>query len=123
MKITLTNGQMLDSLSALAEANETGKLGYAIAKNRRKIQGEIKEYLEVREELLKKHGTDTGGGQYSFTAESAEKFNRDLEEYAGLTTELELMTVGTEVFCGGNLTSKQMYALDWMEEAPETDEG
>ena len=121
MKITLTNGQMLESLSALAEANETGKLGYAIAKNRRKIQGEIKEYLDVREQLLKKHGTLKGGDQYSFTPESAEQFNRELEEYAKIETELELMAVPQEVFVSGGLTSRQMYALDWMEEKHDGD--
>ena len=121
MKITLTNAQMLDSLSALAEANEPGKLGYAIARNRRRLQGELTEYLAVREELLKEYGTDKGGGQYGFTPESAEHFQRALEEYAKLETELELMTVPTELFVNSGLTSRQMFVLDWMEE--ETHDG
>ncbi len=54
----LTNGKMLESLGVLANIEEPGKLGYACARNRRILLTECKEFMDKRDELLRKYGKD-----------------------------------------------------------------
>lgn len=111
----LTNAQIFESVHVLSQAkNETGLLGYAVAVNLRKLTAEAEEYSKKRNELLAEHGTDAGGGKYNFTAEAAEAFQEALRPYAELEVEVAVMRVPLETFCGGGLTSAQMYVLDWM---------
>ena len=110
----MTHAELYESLDVLAKAEETGMLGYAISVNRRKITAEVKEYVDKRDELLRKHGTDQGNGQFSLTPDAAVAFFKELEPYGNVTAEIDLMQVTPEVFCGGKLTSQQMFTLGWM---------
>lgn len=109
----LTNAKIFDSIPVLAQAkDEKGLLGYAIAVNLRKLSGEIKEYTAKRDELLGQFGTDLGDGK--FQVADAGAFFEALQPYATLEADVPVMRVAPDVFYGGNLTSAQMYALDWM---------
>ena len=111
----LTNAQMFDSIPVLAQAkDEKGLLGYTIAVNLRKLTTETAEFSRKRDELLAAHGTDAGGGKFNLTAEGAAAFYADLDPFAKVEHDVAVLQVTPEVFCGGNLTSGQMYALDWM---------
>lgn len=110
----LTNSQMFDSLQVMVQAEEEGVLGYAIARNRRKIADELKEYLAKRDELLQQYGTDDGPGKYKLTVEAAQKFSEALRPYADMTADVDVHQVTVDEFCSGSLTSSQMYVLDWM---------
>ena len=113
--MVLTNAQIYDSIPVLAQASEEkGMLGYAVAVNLRKLRGEVMEYSRKRDELLAQYGEDAGGGKFNFTAETAAKFHAALQPYAELQINVDVMQVPVEVFCSGNLTSGQMYALGWM---------
>ena len=112
----MTNEQMFNSLVILSKLEETGMLGFAIARNRKKLTEECKEYAEKRDELLKKYGTDVGNGQYQLTNDMAADFAEELMPYAELEFDVSVMTVSQDVFCSGSLTSSQMFALDWMVE-------
>lgn len=109
-----TNAQMHESLQILIQAEEEGFLGYAIAKNRRKLADELPEYLAKRDELLAKYGTPDEPGKYTFTPEAAQQFSAELRPYADMTTDVAVIQVSAEEFCSGSLTSSQMYVLDWM---------
>lgn len=110
----LTNAQMYDSLLVLTQAEEKGVLGFAIARNRRKLAEELKEYMAKRDELLAEYGTEESAGQYKLTPEGARAFSAALRPFAELTADVAVHQVTAEDFCGGNLTSSQMLALDWM---------
>lgn len=110
----LKNSEAFDALHVIIGAKETGKLGFALAKNGRKLSEELVEYNDKRDELLEKYGKNNGGGEYSLTNEAARKFNDELQVYGSLEIEFEPMTVEEEVFYGGNLTADQMYVLMWM---------
>lgn len=110
----LTNKQIFDSLDVLANAEEKGMLGYAIARNRQKLMGEIREYTQKRDELLKEHGTEVGNGQFQLQPDQAARFFEDLKPYDELEMDVPVMQVTAEVFCSGNLTSSMMFTLDWM---------
>lgn len=110
----MNNAQMLESVTVLSQCEEKGMLGYAIARNRQKLSVEVMDYSRKRDELLKEHGTDIGNGQFQLMPESAARFFEALQPYSDLTVDVPVMQVDLEVFCGGNLTSSQMYTLNWM---------
>lgn len=108
----LTNEKMYESASVMSGLEETGLLGYAIAKNRRKLLEELKEYDAKRSEIVSKYGISRGDG--TFAIGDMAKFREELEPYATLESDVDVMTVPVEVFTSGGLTSQQMFALDWM---------
>lgn len=110
----LNNAQMLESVTVLSQCEEKGMLGYAIMRNRQKITAEVMDYSRKRDELLKEHGTDIGNGQFQLQPENAARFFAALQPYSDLTVDVPVMQVDPEVFYGGNLTSSQMFALNWM---------
>ena len=116
----MSNDKIFSSVQVLSGLEEKGKLGYAIARNLRKLNDAGKEYFEKRDELIRKYGKPNGnGGSYTFTEKNAKAFNKELEEYAVIEHEVDVMTVSEEVFCSGTLTSQMMYDLDWMVTVPE----
>lgn len=110
----LTNEKMLESLVTLSSLEEKGMLGYAIARNRQKLAGEVQDYSKKRDELLKEHGVDIGNGKFELPPENAARFFEALHPYSELTVDVPVMQVPPEVFYGGNLTSTTMFILDWM---------
>lgn len=115
MKMKMTNEKMYNSLTILSSLKENGKLGYAIARNRRKIEAEIIEYSKIRGEALAKYGSlieDTN--QYRLSGENLAKYNEEMAQYKDIECEIDVMQVSLDEFLSGNLDSNQMYALDWM---------
>lgn len=110
----LTNAQIFESIPVLAQAEEKGMLGFAIARNRRVLAAEVQEYARKRDELLEQFGTKEEDGKFTLTAQAADAFYKALEPFAQLEVEVAAMQVTPEVFCGGELTSSQMYTLNWM---------
>lgn len=110
----LNNKQMLESITVLSQCEEKGMLGYAIARNRQKLAVEVQDYSQKRDELLKEHGEDIGNGQFQLMPENAARFFEALKPYSDLTVDVPVMQVDPEVFYGGNLTSSQMFTLNWM---------
>ncbi|MCD7882532.1 MAG: hypothetical protein LUI87_02320 [Lachnospiraceae bacterium] len=116
----MTNEDMRQSIEALATAQETGKLGYAIARNLRKLRDEAKEYLDMRDKLLQKYGTPTKEpGRVLLTSEASKKIEDELAEVKDLESDVDIFTVSEDIFIGGNLKSNQMAVLLWMVTASE----
>ena len=112
----MTNREMWESIQTLLAVEEKGRLGYACSRNLRKLMGECKEYMEVRDDLLRTYGEDKGGGRFSLSPEASEKIAKELSQYDDIEHEVDVMKVSEAVFCAGDLTSKQMYVLAWMAE-------
>ena len=55
-----------ESIQVLTKVQEKGKLGYACARNLRKLMDAAKEYMEIRDQLLAEFGEDQGNGKYGF---------------------------------------------------------
>lgn len=110
----LNNAQMLESVLVLSQLEEKGMLGYAIARNRQKLTAEVQDYSNKRDELLKEYGTDVGDGKFQLLPENAVRFFEALRPYSELTADVPVMQIEPEVFFGGNLTSSQMFTLEWM---------
>ena len=110
----ITNIEAFQSVQTLSALKERGKLGYAIARNMRKLEEELTEYTERRNELIKAYGSPTGDGEYQIPAANMGAFFKEMDEYNEIEFEFQPHTVTEDVFCSGSLTSDQMYILDWM---------
>lgn len=111
-----TNEQMFRCIVAMHDLHETGKLGYAIARNMRKMMDAAKEYLDIREEVLKKYGTDKGDGRYLIPQENTEAFWNEISQYATIEHDVDVFHVSADEFMSGGMDSEQMFILDWMVE-------
>lgn len=109
-----TNEQMFQNIIAMHGLHETGRLGYAIARNLRKMTDAAKEYLDIRERVLSKYGTDQGDGRYLVLQENADAFRNELNEYATIEHDVDVFHVTENEFVSGNMDSEQMFMLDWM---------
>lgn len=113
----MTNEEMRKSIEALNMAQETGKLGYAIARNLRKLRDAAKEYIDIYEGLLKEHATQSKTpGRYILTPEAQEKIEAGIAEFKDIESDVDVFTVDEETFCSGELKSNQMSVLLWMVE-------
>ena len=118
----MTNAKMFESVMLLSKLDEKGMLGYAIARNRRLLIDEVQEYSAKRDELLAEFGTTTGDGRFNLTADAAARFYEALRPYSELTADVPIMQISPEIFYSGNLTSSQMFELEWMVKGGESDE-
>ena len=109
-----TNDEMLRSIMMMRDLHETGKLGYAIARNMRKMTDASKEFMDIREQLLQKYGTDTGDGKYTISSDNAIAFSREISEYSEIEHDVDVFCVDEDTFTSGDLDSQQMYVLEWM---------
>lgn len=111
-----TNGKAFEILLTLAALEETGRLGYAIAKQRRVIETELKEFIEIRNRAIMTH---MAGGEMS--EDGAAAANAEIAEVIDMPCVFAVYTIPEDVFTSGGLTAQQMYQLDFMVEE-ETDE-
>jgi hypothetical protein len=113
----LANNEMLARLVALsAVKGATGKLGYAAARNRRKLMEEAQEYVDTRDKLLQQYGEIAPNGTVTLTVEAHQRIQKELEPLAGLESDVALVLVTPEELYASDLTSEQMEALLWMVE-------
>ncbi len=110
----MTNDTIFEGIQILKDVHETGKLGYACARNLRRLQDAGKEFIDKRDELIMAYGTRQEDGSFVFSNENIEKLNEEIKEYALIEHDVDIMKVSEDVFCSGNLDSQTMYKLDWM---------
>lgn len=120
MKKTLKNSQMDTMLRQLKPfLNLRDKIGYAAARNYRRIMDSLTEYLSVKNGLIEKYGAagESENGRNIFVIEpSSPNFRKFLDELApfeGIEHEVELMTVPAEEAIG-SLTGNEILEIDWM---------
>jgi len=111
----LTNNQMFNYLSQLdafinRSTDKNAKLSYAVARNRRILHENLKEYNEKREELIKKYGTEKDGvlqiGKENKAA--LEAFAKELGEYAGIEIEISLHNLSLDIIDSISLSASEM---------------
>jgi len=110
----MTNVEGAQCLSVMMSIQEKGKLGFAIAKNMRKLNDELREYFAKRDELIMQYGEKRDGDRYWVPPEKAQEFIDALSVYDEIEFDFEPQKINEEEFCSGSLTSDQMYALYWM---------
>lgn len=111
--------QMVNTLQKHLERKDI--IGYAAARNTRILQDELKEYIERRDEAVRKYGvqdTDsegnpTGSVSLSFDSPEFAKFAEEMEQYAVIEHSPRLMLLDYEKAIG-LLSGAEILELDWM---------
>ena len=114
----LTNRQMDEYCTALSDISEkvSGKLGYAIARNIRKLSEELIEYQTLKNEAIVKHGTtgDDGNSSIEVGSEAFKNYVEDMKEYMAISHDVDIFTVSEEEVINSSLNAKEMLAVDFM---------
>lgn len=117
MKVTKTNGEAFEILSMLAKSAETGKLGFALAKQRRYLETELTEFIDIRNEIIQRHTADDG----KIYPDQVRDANDELREYVDIPCSFEVVHVDEDTFTSGNLTAADMFKLYFMTEEENED--
>lgn len=107
----MTNEEMSRNIEILSKLEEQHTLGYAIARNARKMKDAAAEYLNERAKVFQECGKNAGNGKISV---DMNVFNERVGEIAKIEHEVDIFQVDEETFLSGSLTSGQMEALLWM---------
>lgn len=99
----------------------TGKFGYAIARNIRKIKDSCAEYLQTRQSLIEQlgeeekdeHGNPTGIIGVKYGTDSFREFQEKLGQISNIEHSVELYKVSYDVL-PDTFTAKEMLNLEWM---------
>lgn len=120
---THKNDEMAGMLTAMEPYLEraTGKFGYAIARNVRKIKEACEEYLQMRQNLITEFGeeeTDENGNKTGIIGirigtEAFQNFTKRLEEFAGIQHSVEIYKVSYGTL-PKDMTARDMLQLEWM---------
>lgn len=111
----LSNIEMEQRLESLAPVLEqSGMIGYAAARNYRRLKDQLIEYTQRKEDLIRKYGIQEGG-QYSIMPAHANfpAFEQELVPFATMEHEVEIMTRPMSE-AAGVLTGKQIVDIWWM---------
>lgn len=122
MKKTLKNAVMVDMLMQLKPLlSHRDKIGYAAARNHRRLAECLTEYERFRNSLIEKYGEHEKGENgnelpsisLSSTSPNFKMFLSELAPYNEMEHEVELMELPySEVI--GNLSGEEILAIDWM---------
>lgn len=122
MKKTLKNAVMVDMLMQMKPLlSRRDKIGYAAARNHRRLAECLTEYERFRNSLIEKYGEhekDENGNELpsislSSTSPNFKMFLSELTPYNEMEHEVELMELPySEVI--GSLSGEEILAIDWM---------
>lgn len=118
-----SNSEMANMLFTLERYVEiaTGKFGYAVARNTRKLNDACFEFLQERRRLFSEFGTDerdengnpTGNVVINMGTDAYTEFLNRLGEYSDIEHSVEIYKVPYDIL-PDSLTAKDLLALDWM---------
>ena len=114
----LTNIEMSNYLNSLQQVSNKvkGKLGYAVARNIRKISDELIEFENLRLEHIRKYGTVNENGECVIKkdTEEYEKFLTDMQEYVTIAHDVDIHMVDAEEIFKSDLTADEITTIDFM---------
>lgn len=114
----LTNKEIFENLSSLLKISDkvTGKVGYAVSYNIRKLSDEVPEYENMRDDLIKKYGTEDEEGKVGIRigSEEYQKFSEEIEQYDKMEFDINIIMVKPEDLESSDLTAKEMLGMSFM---------
>lgn len=122
MKRTYKNSQMVDMLDKLQPLlQHRDKIGYAVARNHRRLSECLTEYERFRNDLIMKYGErekDEDGNELprmliAVNSPNFKMFVEELAPYNEMEHEVEIFTLPYEDAIG-ILTGEEILAIDWM---------
>lgn len=114
----LTNVKMTNYLESLyrISSKAKGKLGYAVARNIRKISDELVEYENLKNEYIRKHGEKTDNGDYVIhkDTDAFVSFLKDMQEFAFISHDVDIYMVNVEDIENSDLTADEILNIEFM---------
>lgn len=117
----LTNGECVTMIASCERwMDDNGMLGYACARNARRLQDASVEFIDIKNRAIKDFGREVLNESGAVTAytidpgtEAFKLFNERVEPFAKLECEVEIMMIpATEVI--GKMTGRESLEIDWM---------
>lgn len=111
--------QMLESIKPLLKYSN--RIGYAAARNARRLTDELTEYLACKSRLLAKYGTpevdadgvQTGRYTVSVNSDNGRAYLREIAQYVDIKHEPNLMLLPFSE-AEGVMTGAELFGADWM---------
>lgn len=114
----LTNLEMFNYLNALNNISDKvyGKLGYAVARNLRKITNELIEFEDMRLKIFYKYATLNKDNEYELqpNTESYQKFINEINEIAMISHKVDIYKIEPDLVIESNLSAKELNDLIFM---------
>ena len=114
----LTNIEMSNHLNSLNQISNKakGKLGYAVARNIRKISDELIEFENIRLEHIRKYGTANENGECVIKKDTEEycKFITDMQEFANISHDVDIFMINADIVMESDLTAEEMIKIEFM---------
>lgn len=119
VKQSFTNKEIFDYISSITQElmqKATGKVAYALAYNLRKMQSELKEYMEFRNNVITKYSKELEDGNFGIDikSEEYEKFIKEMESYDNITHFIELIEVNINDLTNSKLNAEEMFMINFM---------
>lgn len=116
MKIKNIDADALLNLISKATKENTGVVGFALAKNYRLLNQELTEYYSFKQSLFQKYGKENEG-VLVIEKETKEyvEYLKEISEYDNIEIDVDLMKVKEDDFKNSKLTGEEMIILmDYM---------
>lgn len=114
----LTNIKMTNYLDSLCKISRKakGKLGYAVARNIRKISDELVEYENLKNDHIRKHGEKTENGDYVIhkDTDAFVAFLEDMQEFAYISHDVDIYMIDAEEIEKSDLTADEILNIEFM---------
>jgi hypothetical protein len=94
----------------------TGKVGYVVSYNMRKLSAEVPEYEKMRDEIIEKYGEkdENGVARIQIGTEAFDKFSEEMKQYDEMSFEINILKVNPEDLESSDLTAKEMISISFM---------
>ena len=112
-----TNKQMTTFLKSAMTCLPYAKgiTGFVLNHNYKEIFEKTKEYLDLRNAVIKKYGEEAEDGSYEIIDdEQLAKANKELADYDELKVSVDIIKIPEEKTVESNLSAAQLMSLSWM---------
>lgn len=114
----LTNLEMLNYLNALNQISDKvyGKLGYAVARNIRKLANELVEFEQIRYETFYKYAILNSDNEYELKANTPayQEFINEIHEIAMIVHKVDIYKIEPDIVIESELSAKEVNNLVFM---------
>lgn len=116
--MTMTNAAMFNRLNYLQSISSkvTGRLAYAVARNIRKISNECQEFIKIKDDFVRKYGTQTEDGNFVVQQNSDHynKFMDELKIYTDIQHDVDIYTIDEKELWESDLNADEMLMIEFM---------
>lgn len=109
---------MLNRLTYLQSISSkvTGRLAYAVARNIRKIASESQDFMKIKDDLVRKYGSQTEDGNIVIqqNSDSYSKFIDELKVYTDLKCDVDIYSVDEKELWESALNADEMLMIEFM---------